>query len=85
MFPASFGHPMSGDAAGDDGCRWSEVLALDMRSGFHGRLTNPVDGRRYRTDILSRGGPQPPGQLVERSRGRSPGSHAFFEEISGKR
>ena len=85
MFPASFGHMMGGYAAGYYGYMWSQVLALDMLSGFHGKLMNPVDGRRYRTDILSQGGQEPPEQLVEHFLGRKPNSDAFFQEITGQR
>jgi thimet oligopeptidase len=85
IFPASFGHLMGGYAAGYYGYMWSEVLALDMLSGFHGKLMNPVDGRRYRTDILSQGGQEPPEQLVEKFLGRKPNSDAFFKEVAGKR
>lgn len=85
MFPAGFGHIMGGYAAGYYGYMWSEVLALDMLSGFHGQLMNPVDGRRYRTDILSQGGQEPPEKLVEKFLGRKPSSDAFFQEIVGKR
>ena len=85
MFPANFTHMMDGYAAGYYGYMWSEVLALDMLSGFHGKLMNPVDGKRYRTDILSQGGQEPPEQLVERFLGRKPNSDAFFKEITGQR
>ncbi len=84
-FPSSFGHLVGGYAAGYYGYMWSEVLALDMLSGFHGKLMNPVDGRRYRTDILSRGAERPPEQLVEHFLGRKPSSDAFFKEIVGQR
>ena len=85
LFPASFGHLVGGYAAGYYGYMWSEVLALDMLSGFHGKLMNPTDGRRYRTDILSQGGQEPPEQLVSRFLGRKPNSDAFFREITGNR
>lgn len=85
LFPASFGHLMGGYAAGYYGYMWSEVLALDMLSGFHGKLMNPVDGKRYRTDILSQGGQEPPEKLVEKFLGRKPNSEAFFREITGQR
>ncbi len=83
--PASFGHLMGGYAAGYYGYMWSEVLALDMLSGFHGKLMNPVDGARYRADVLSQGGQAPPEQLVEHFLGRKPNSDAFFKEIVGQR
>ena len=85
IFPASFGHLVSGYAAGYYGYMWSEVLALDMLSGFHGRLMNSVDGRRYREDVLSQGGQAPPDKLVAKFLGREPTSEAFFREVTGKR
>ena len=85
LFPANFTHLMDGYAAGYYGYMWSKVLALDMLSGFHGHLMNPVDGARYRKDILSRGGEVPPGQMVQDFLGRKPNSDAFFQEITGKR
>ena len=85
LFPAAFGHLVGGYAAGYYGYMWSEVLALDMLSGFHGKLMNPVDGRRYRMDILSQGGQQPPDRLVAKFLGREPNSDAFFREITGRR
>ena len=85
LFPAAFGHLVGGYAAGYYGYMWSEVLALDMLSGFHGKLMNPVDGKRYRTDILSQGGQQPPDRLVAKFLGREPNSDAFFREITGRR
>ncbi len=85
MFPANFTHLMDGYAAGYYGYMWSEVLALDMLSGFHGKLMNPVDGRRYRTDILENGGQVPPERMIEKFLGRKPSSDAFFKEIAGRR
>jgi thimet oligopeptidase len=85
MFPASFAHIAGGYAAGYYGYMWSEVMALDMLSGFHGKLMNPVDGKRYRTDILSQGGQEPPEVLVTKFLGRKPNSEAFFKEVAGER
>ncbi len=85
LFPASFGHLMGGYAAGYYGYMWSEVMALDMLSGFHGKLMNPVDGRRYRDIILARGGEVPADQLVERFLGRKPNNEAFLKELRGER
>lgn len=85
MMPASFGHLMSGYEAGYYGYMWSEVLALDMLSVFHGRLLDPAVGRRYRRIVLEPGGSRPPEEIVEEFLGRKPSSEAFYDEITGKR
>ncbi|HYS13476.1 MAG TPA: M3 family metallopeptidase [Burkholderiaceae bacterium] len=85
ILPASFGHLVGGYAAGYYGYMWSQVLGLDMLSGFHGRMLDPVAGRRYRKVILEMGGQRPPQELVETFLGRKPNSDAFFAEISGAR
>jgi len=85
MLPASFGHLVGGYAAGYYGYMWSEVLALDMLSGFGGKLLNPDAGRRYRKTILAAGGEKPPHALVEAFLGRAPSSDAFYAEITGQR
>jgi thimet oligopeptidase len=82
--PANFGHLMGGYAAGYYGYLWSEVIAADMLSAFKGRLMDEQLGRRYRTTILSRGGEQPPRQLVETFLGRSISPDAFFAELTRK-
>jgi thimet oligopeptidase len=84
MMPASFTHVMGGYEAGYYGYMWSEVLALDMLSAFHGNLLDPVVGRRYRRAILEPGGSRPPQDLVEEFLGRKPSPDAFFAEITGK-
>jgi thimet oligopeptidase len=83
--PASFTHVMGGYEAGYYGYMWSEVLALDMLSAFHGNLLDPVVGRRYRRTVLEPGGSRPPQDLVEEFLGRKPSPDAFFAEITGKR
>jgi thimet oligopeptidase len=85
LFPASFGHLMSGYAAGYYGYMWSQVLALDMLSAFDGKLMSPEVGRRYRQAILASGGQRPPQALVEAFLGRKPNSDAFYAEITGRR
>lgn len=85
IFPAGFGHVMSGYPAGYYGYMWSQVLALDMLSAFDGKLLNPTVGRRYRDTVLARGGEVPPQELVEAFLGRKPNSDAFYAEIAGKR
>jgi thimet oligopeptidase len=64
---------------------WSEVLGLDMLSGFHGNMLDPAEGKRYRKAILEMGGQRPPQELVETFLGRKPNADAFFAEITGAR
>jgi len=85
MFPASFSHIASNYAAGYYGYMWSEVLALDMLSGFGGNLMDPDAGARYRAKILSQGGQREETDMVRDFLGREPSSDAFFAEITGKR
>ena len=84
-FPGQFGHVMGGYGAGYYGYMWSEVLALDMLSGYKGKLMNPETGQRYRKEILSRGSEMRGGALVHNFLGREPNSKAFFDEITGQR
>jgi len=85
MLPASFAHLTGGYAAGYYGYMWSEVLGLDMLSGFHGNMLDPAEGKRYRKAILEMGGQRPPQELVETFLGRKPNADAFFAEITGAR
>jgi thimet oligopeptidase len=85
MFPASFSHIASNYAAGYYGYMWSEVLALDMLSGFGGNLMDPNAGARYRAKILSQGGQREEIDMVRDFLGREPSSDAFFAEITGRR
>ncbi len=85
MMPASFGHLMGGYESGYYSYMWSEVLALDMLSAFHGNLLDPAVGRRYRSIILESGGSRPPEELVEQFLGRKPNAKAFYAEITGNR
>jgi len=85
MLPASFGHITQGYASGYYGYMWSQVLALDMLSGFHGHLMDPVAGHRFRDLVLAEGGQQPPEELVQHFLGRKSSSDAFYQEITGQR
>ena len=85
MMPAAFTHVMGGYEAGYYGYMWSEVLALDMLSAFHGNLLDPSVGRRYRRTVLEPGGSRPPQELVEEFLGRKSSPDAFFAEITGRR
>jgi Zn-dependent oligopeptidase len=82
-FPGTFGHIVSGYAAGYYGYMWAEVLALDMLSAFGGNVMDPVVGRRFRREILSRGGEEPANAIVERFLGRPVNADALFKEILG--
>lgn len=84
-FPGTFGHIVGGYAAGYYGYMWAEVLALDMLSAFGPNIMNPAAGRRFRDEILSRGGEEPAQALVERFLGRPVSPEAFFREIVGER
>ena len=83
--PANFQHLVGGYAAGYYGYMWSQVLALDMLSGFHDALLDPKAGARYRDTILAQGGQDEEMAMVERFLGRKPSSEAFFKEVTGKR
>lgn len=85
LFPAAFSHIAGGYGAGYYGYMWSQVMALDMLSGFKGNLMDPAAGKRYRDAILARGGEAHPAKLVRDFLGREPNSQAFFAEITGKR
>jgi thimet oligopeptidase len=76
---------MNGYGAGYYGYMWSEVLALDMLSRYHGNLMDPAVGRRYRNTILARGSEATGSQLVQDFLGRAPSNKAFFDEITGQR
>ncbi len=84
-FPGTFAHIVGGYAAGYYGYMWAEVIALDMLSVFGDHLMNPEAGRRFRRDVLSRGGEEPAQVLVERFLGRPVNADAFFREIVGER
>jgi Zn-dependent oligopeptidase len=84
-FPGTFGHIVSGYAAGYYGYMWAEVLALDMLSLFGDNVMDATVGRRFRREILSRGGEEPANVLVERFLGRAVNAEAFFREIVGER
>jgi thimet oligopeptidase len=84
-FPGTFGHIVGGYAAGYYGYMWAEVLALDMLSAFGDNVMNSDVGRRFRREVLSRGGEVPATEIVERFLGRPVNADAFFKEIVGER
>jgi thimet oligopeptidase len=81
-FAASFGHLMGGYDAGYYGYLWAMVYGDDMFSEFakHGIL-NPEVGRRYRTEILERGGERDAIDHVRAFLGREPSSEAFLTKL----
>jgi thimet oligopeptidase len=85
QFPGTFAHIAGGYAAAYYGYMWAEVLALDMLSAFGENLMDPEVGRRFRREILSRGGEEPARVLVERFLGRPVSRDAFVAEITGTR
>ncbi len=84
-FPGTFAHIVSGYTAGYYGYMWSQVLALDMLSAFHGNLMDPAVGRRFRTTVLAQGSQKLAARLVREFLGREPSSDAFIAEITGTR
>ena len=84
-FAGTFSHIISGYTAGYYGYMWSQVLALDMLSAFHGNLMNPVIGKRFRTTVLAQGSQKPAAELVREFLGREPSNEAFVAEITGTR
>jgi thimet oligopeptidase len=85
QFPGTFAHIAGGYAAAYYGYMWAEVLALDMLSAYGNNLMDGAVGRRFRAEILSRGGEEPARVLVERFLGRPVTNEAFLAEITGKR
>ncbi len=84
-FPGQFEHIIRNYGAGYYGYMWSEVLALDMLSQYGDNLMNPAVGRRFRKEILERGGERSGAGLTRAFLGRDPSPKAFFAEIAGQR
>src|SRR4029077_13782879 len=82
IFPSSFGHIISGYAAGYYGYMWSEVLALDMLSVYGPNLMDPSIGRRFRRTLLAQGSQKRAAQMVREFLGREPSNAAFLAEIT---
>jgi thimet oligopeptidase len=84
-FPARFAHVAGHYGAAYYGYMWSEVIALDLLSAFGRDLMDAAVGRRFRDQLLARGGERPAMELVEEFLGRPVSSEAFFREIRGQR
>jgi thimet oligopeptidase len=82
FFPASFGHLMGGYDAGYYGYLWSRVYGDDMFSVFADEgLTNRDVGRRYRDEVLSRGGSRDAIEHLRAFLGREPSSATFLRRL----
>jgi Zn-dependent oligopeptidase len=81
-FAASFGHLMGGYDAGYYGYLWARVYGDDMFSEFarHGVL-DPGVGRRYRREVLERGGERDAIDHLRAFLGREPSSEAFLTKL----
>ena len=76
-----FGHIMSGGyAAGYYSYKWAEVLDADAFSLFRQNgIFNPNTAQTFRTEILSKGGTEPPMDLYKRFRGQEPTIEALLK------
>lgn len=79
-FANGFAHIFGGDyAAGYYSYLWAEVLSADAFSAFEeAGVLDGETGRRFRDNILERGGSRPAGELFRAFRGREPRIDAFL-------
>lgn len=82
IFPAGFGHLVSGYGAGYYGYLWSLVVAEDLRTAFARDRLDAATGRRYRDTVLAGGGQRAPQELVRRFLGRNGNAEAFFRSLA---
>ena len=75
-----FGHIMCGGySAGYYSYKWAEVLDADAFSVFqHEGIFNPSTAQRFRDEVLSKGGTEPPMNLYRRFRGGEPSIDALL-------
>lgn len=81
---AAFGH-LPDYGARYYGYMWSRVFALDLFEEIkkHG-LLNPVIGKKYILDILSKGGTEDPNVMLKNFLGREPNQDAFLRDVGLK-
>ncbi|EPS37390.1 hypothetical protein H072_8859 [Dactylellina haptotyla CBS 200.50] len=78
----TFGHLMGGYDAGYYGYLYSLVFACDMYfTGFKKNPMDPKNGRRYRHEVLEKGGSRDEMESLKAFLGREPNSEAFFREL----
>jgi oligopeptidase A len=80
-FPNSFSHIFGGGyAAGYYSYKWAEVLSADCYAAFEeaGDPFDPVVGKRFLEEILSRGGERPALENFKAFRGREPSPDALL-------
>ena len=80
-FPNSFSHIFGGGyAAGYYSYKWAEVLSADCYAAFEeaGNPFDPVVGKRYLDEILSKGGSRPALENFKAFRGREPSPDALL-------
>lgn len=76
-----FGHIMCGGySAGYYSYKWAEVLDADAFSVFQQEgIFNPETAKRFRDEVLSKGGTEPPMTLYKRFRGQEPNIDALLK------
>ncbi|WP_203581751.1 M3 family metallopeptidase [Microbacterium hibisci] len=79
---AGFGH-LTGYGACYYTYQWSLVIARDLLSGFADGLMDPAAARRYRTEVLERGGSRDARDLVEAFLGRPSSFDAYGAWLAG--
>ncbi|MEV4687137.1 M3 family metallopeptidase [Microbacterium sp. LWH3-1.2] len=80
---AGFGH-LTGYGACYYTYQWSLVIARDLLSGFAAGLMDSEAARRYRTEVLERGGSRDAQDLVEAFLGRPSSFEAYRRWLSGE-
>lgn len=80
-FQAAFGH-LYGYGAGYYGYLWSKVYSEDMFSEFEKNgVMDQKTGKRYRDEVLAKGGTEDELQLVKNFLGREPSEEAFLKSL----